>query len=632
MKNILITICIIGLLNGCAKSSKEDYTQYVNTLIGCADNGHTFPGACVPFGLIQVSPETGTGSWRYCSGFNYDDDYIEGFSQTHLNGTGVPDLGDVLMYPFCGVNDSIYKSKYDKASQQAVAGYYSVSLVDALTDVELTATPHTAFHRYTFKDTNAKILLDLQRGLVGGIEKLQERIISLDLSMPDQQTIVGHYDAKAWVRRQVYFVLKFDKPYSYSHIPNTTEQEKGERLLLSFDLKRGEQLQAKIAISSVGIEGAMASMNEENPGWNFDLVRNEAHAKWNEILSRVHVDGTEKQKTNFYTSLYHLCIQPNNIADINGKYRGVDDRIHESKTGEFYSTFSLWDTYRAAHPLYTILTPEKVNHFVQSMIEHHNQQGYLPIWSLWGKENFCMIGNHAIPVIVDAYLKGFRGFDIEEAYKAVKETSMTNHKNSDWNIYNKYGYYPFDLINVESVSRTLEVSYDDYCVGVMAQALGKETDADFFGRRSLNYRNLFDSETKLMRGKSTKGEWRTPFNPFLLSHASSSGGEYTEGNAWQYTWHVQHDVEELIELMGGKTSFVSKLDSLFFLDVKADNKGFVSDVTGLIGQYAHGNEPSHHVAYLYNYAGRKDRTEEIIREIFNRFYLPKPDGLCGNDD
>ena len=292
----------------------------------------------------------------------------------------------------------------------------------------------------------------------------------------------------------------------------------------------------------------------------------------------------------------------------------------------------MWDTYRAAHPLYTILAPERVDGMVQSMIAHYKVKGALPIWTLWGKENYCMIGNHSIPVIVDAYLKGFRGFNVEDAYEAIKGSSVVSHLNSDWETYNKYGYYPFDIINVESISRTLESGYDDYCVSQMAKALGKMDDYEYFKKRSEFYKNLFDPQTKLMRGKDSNGKWRTPFNPLLLSHASTSGGDYTEGNAWQYTWHVQHDVPGLIDLMGSKEIFADRIDSLFLMDDCIEGEGFVSDVTGLIGQYAHGNEPSHHVAYLYSYADRKDKTQACIRDIFDRFYLPKPDGLCGNDD
>lgn len=635
MKRSLLCFLLASILYSCFHSTEEvlDYTKYVNPFIGNADNGHTFPGACVPFGLVQVSPESGVGSWRYCSGFNYDDEFIEGFSQTHLNGTGVPDLGDILIFPFCGEREEdIYKSTYDATTQKAYPGYYAVTLLDADVDVELTATARTSFHKYTFKASDPHVLLDLQRGLVGDVERIEEHVLLAEISMPDSCTIIGHNEVSAWVHRHYYYVIKFDKPYTISEELPAHRGEKAKRFLLSFATKPEESVQIKIALSTVSIDGAMKSMEEENPNWDFATVKREANKQWNELLSRARVVGTDAEKVNFYTSMYHLCIQPNNIADIDGKYRGVNDSVHISVGGDYYSTFSLWDTYRAAHPLYTLLVPERVDGMIQSMIDHFNIQGFLPIWTLWGKENYCMIGNHAIPVIVDAYLKGFKGFDVVNAYQAIRTSSMDSHLNSDWETYNAFGYYPFDIVDVESVSRTLESAYDDYCVAKMAQALGKDSDYAYFSRRANYYKNLFDLDSKLMRGKNSKGQWRVPFNTFLLSHASTSGGDYTEGNAWQYTWHVQHDVEGLIELMGGKEAFVTQLDSLFFLDTQVENSGFVGDVTGLIGQYAHGNEPSHHVAYLYNYADRRDKSQALIREIFDRFYLPKPDGLCGNDD
>ena len=625
---LLLTFC------SCIVEQKvEDYSLYVNPLIGNADNGHTFPGACAPFGLIQVSPESGTGSWRYCSGFNYDDDFIDGFTQTHLNGTGLPDLGDVLMLPYCGkLPDSLYRSRYNKETQKASAGYYSVDLTDAHVGVELTATSRTAFHKYLFKDGTPRILLDLQRGLVNDMERLHTHVLNANISMPDDYTIIGNNEVTEWVQRQYFYVIKFDKPYKVEEELPIQEGERAKRLILSFDGDGETVVQAKVAISSVSIEGALASLEKENPDWNFESVRQATVNQWNELLSRAQVSGTEVEKINFYTSMYHLFIQPNNIADLDGKYRGADDKVYTSPTGAYYSTFSLWDTYRAAHPLYTILAPERVDGMVQSMIAHYKVKGALPIWTLWGKENYCMIGNHSIPVIVDAYLKGFRGFNVEDAYEAIKGSSVVSHLNSDWETYNKYGYYPFDIINVESISRTLESGYDDYCVSQMAKALGKMDDYEYFKKRSEFYKNLFDPQTKLMRGNDSNGKWRTPFNPLLLSHASTSGGDYTEGNAWQYTWHVQHDVPGLIDLMGGKEIFADRIDSLFLMDDCIEGEGFVSDVTGLIGQYAHGNEPSHHVAYLYSYADRKDKTQACIRDIFDRFYLPKPDGLCGNDD
>jgi predicted alpha-1,2-mannosidase len=639
MKTLSIIIACV-LFTACSSqkqpaggAGETDYCQYVDPLIGTADNGHTFPGATVPFGFVQASPETGNDAWKYCSGYNYADDSIIGFAQNHLNGTGCSDLGDILMLPFVGQANGNYRSKFLKTEETAAPGYYAVRLSDFDINVELSTTQRTAFHRYTYhRQADAQLLLDMQSGVVWNAGAIETHVLAADIQMPDSQTIVGHQQTRNWVTRQYFYVIQFDKPYTVKEELPAKPGNKAKRLILAFDIRPGETLQVKVAMSSVSIDGAREAMKAENPNWDFDAVRQSAHQQWNDLLSQVQVTGNTAQKRNFYTSLYHLYTQPNNIADIDGQYRGVDDSVRMAPSGNYYSTMSLWDTYRAAHPLYTILLPEKVDGFVETMLEHQKVQGYLPIWTLWGRENFCMIGNHAIPVIVDAYLKGFGGFDAEEAYNAIKTSSTVNHPYSDWNLYMKHGYYPFDKINVESASKTLESVYDDYCVAQMAKALGKTDDYEYFAKRADFYKNLFDPQLKLMRGKDSKGRWRTPFNSFLLSHGPSSGGDFTEGNSWQYTWHVQHDVNGLIELMGGNEAFCTKLDSLFFLNPSTENTGFVSDVTGLIGQYAHGNEPSHHVAYLYSFAGKPWKTQELIREVFDRFYLDKPDGLCGNDD
>lgn len=638
MKNFIVGLLFLLGFYACSSGKENipeiDCARYVNPFIGNADNGHTFPGACAPFGMIQASPESGNASWRYCSGFNYEDDEIFGFAQNHLNGTGCPDLGDILMLPFSGnIENHEYKARIDKSRQTARPGYYAVTLPDFGINAEVTATERTAFYRYTYQnDEEANLFIDLQSGLVTSPQGIRDRVLFADMQMPDERTIIGHNETNGWVRRHFYYVMIFDKPYKVKEMLPAWEGETAKRFVLSFDLKRGETLQVKIALSTVSVDGAKASLQKENPDWDFDKTKGETYQKWNTLLQRVRVEGTDKQKTNFYTSLYHLCVQPNNIADTDGRYRGANDSVSISPSGEYYSTLSLWDTYRAAHPLYTILAPERVNGMVNSMLAHHKAYGYLPIWTLWGKENYCMIGNHAIPVIVDAYLKGFDGFDKREAYKAIKESSTVSHRNSDWDVYNKYGYYPFDIMKAESVSKTLESAYDDYCVAQMAKSLDEMGDFEYFMKRSESYKNLFDPETKFMRGKDSKGNWRTPFHPMRLFHAGEVGGDFTEGNSWQYTWHVQQDVEGLIELLGSKEVFANKLDSLFTLEATPEEMGEVLDVTGLIGQYAHGNEPSHHVIYLYNYANRPWKTQELVREVFDRFYLDKPNGLCGNDD
>ena len=416
MKDLVIGLSLLGMVSACSPAPQtkdnveEDYCQYVNPFIGNADNGHTFPGACAPFGLIQASPESGVGSWRYCSGYNYEDNFIEGFAQTHLNGTGCPDLGDILLFPFSGdIKDNTYKSEYDKSTQKASPGYYAVTLSDYGVDAEITATAHTALHRYKFNNEGpARLLVDLQRGMVGSKDALKTHVLEAELEMPDNQTITGHNQTRAWVTRHYFYVIKFDHPYTVKEELPVEKGEKAKRLILEFDTKPGEAVQVKVAMSSVSVDGALASLQKENPAWDFDAVHQSTRGQWQALLSRAQVTGTTDEKTSFYTSMYHLMMQPNNIADIDGRYRGIDDNIHTSPTGEYYSTFSLWDTYRAAHPLYTILNPDKVDAMIQTMLDHQKIQGFLPIWALWGKENFCMIGNHAIPVIVDAYLKGFK--------------------------------------------------------------------------------------------------------------------------------------------------------------------------------------------------------------------------------
>lgn len=593
----------------------------VNPFVGAAEFGHCFPGACVPFGLIQAGPETGNGDWAYCSGYQSTDSSIYGFSQTRLNGTGCPDLGDVLMLPFSG--DPIrktYKSTFSKNQEQASPGYYSVVLSDFNVKAEMTATEHVAIHRYSFQGKEKpQLLIDFQSALVGSEKQISTHVLDAKVNLENPTTVSGYSHTRVWLDRTYYYTIEFSKPFtSKVLLGKQNEQEKAPRYVFSFDLKPGETLLVKVALSSTGVEGAKKNLQAELKGWEFDKVRESAKGKWNTVLSRVQIEGTTEQKDIFYTSMYHLFIQPNNIADVDQP--------------SLYSTLSLWDTYRAAHPLYTLLVPEKVDGFVNSMLRQYNEQGFLPIWALWGKETYCMIANHAVPVIVDACLKGFKGFDAEKAYEAVKTSLTKNHRNSVWDVYDKYGYYPFDLIKTESVSKTLESVYDDYCAAQFAKSLNKTDDYNFFLKRSLYYKNLFDQQTKLMRGKDSKGQWRTPFNSFALSHASTSGGDYTEGNAWQYTWHIQHDVPGLIGLMGGADYFTAKLDSLFEMSSKKEGNGFVMDVTGLIGQYAHGNEPSHHVAYLYALAGKPWKTQKLLREICQTQYQDKINGLCGNDD
>ena len=633
----LYTLALGSAFYSCSTAKQDtpqtDYTQYVDPFIGAADNGHTFPGACRPFGMIQTSPVTGAVGWRYCSEYMYADSIIWGFTQTHLNGTGCMDLGDILVMPFTGERHrtwDAYRSSFSKTSENATPGYYTVTLDQAKVKAELTATTHAALHRYTYEQADsASILIDLQHGPAWNEKQYHSQVNSCEVNWENDSTLTGHVNNKVWVDQDYYFVMQFSRPViDHFELP-MAETEKGKRLVASFNIQPGEEVLMKVALSTTGVEGAKANMAAEVPEWDFEGIRTAAKADWNSYLSRIEVEGTDEEKTNFYTSFYHALIQPNEISDVDGRYRNAADSVVNATGGKFYSTFSLWDTYRAAHPFYTLMVPERVDGSINSLVDQAEVQGYLPIWGLWGKENFCMVANHGVSVVAEAYAKGFRGFDAERAFNAIKQTQTVSHPlKSNWENYMKYGYFPTDLTEAESVSSTLESVYDDYAAADMAKRMGKTEDAAYFARRADFYKNLFDSSTQFMRPKKSDGTWKSPFNPSQIGHAESVGGDYTEGNAWQYTWHVQHDVPGLIALFGGEEPFLNKLDSLFTLKLETTQ----ADVTGLIGQYAHGNEPSHHVTYLYALAGRPERTQELIREIFDTQYSPKPNGLCGNDD
>ncbi len=608
-----------------------DPASFVDPFIGTSATGHTTPAACVPFGLVQAGPDTGADGWDYCSGYRYGDKTVIGFSQTHLNGTGCPDLGDVLIQPFAAKDlASVVKtsekgrlvipSVQEKSAEVAEPGYYATMLADAGVRVEVTATAHVAFYRLTYGGEGpARLLVDLQYG-IGGNAATQ--ILESDVRLTGKNGLCGTNRRRAWVDRRYSFAVVFDRPCAaVAELPKRPG-EAAPRYVFDFGLKRGEALLVKVALSAEGgVAGAQKNLASEISGWDFDVVRMSAHTAWNRVLGAALAEGTDAQKKSWYTSLYHLFVQPNNIAD----------------AGEtpFLSTFSCWDTFRAAGPLYTILCPDRTVAFVDSMLEQGRRTGFLPVWTLWGKENQCMIGKHSVPMIVDAYLKGVWRGDAEAAFAQIKDTLTQRHPGSekeDWDLYDRYGYYPFDLIKGESVSRTLEIAYDDWCAAQMAKALGKDADAAFFVKRAGNWRNIYDASTGFVRGKNTKGNWRTPFDPYALGHGAGLANDFTEGNAFQYSWHVMQDVPGLVAAMGGREAFAKKLDALFVAPDKVDGKGSVLDITGLIGQYVHGNEPSHHVIYFYPQVGHPEKAAERIREVFDRFYLPKPDGLCGNDD
>ena len=610
----------------CKEKMKIDYTQYVNPFIGTEGTGHTFPGPCMPFGMIQPGPDNVDKGWDYTSGYQYKDSIILGFSQTRANGTGINEFGDILLQPFVTDKKENFGEAYLKETEKASPGYYTVTLKNNV-KVELTCTERVAFHQYTYPESKAKLLVDLQHGLRFLTDSL---VLESDVKIEDNKTISGYCHTKNWVEKKYFFTINFNQPFASSVVLERKAKEAAPRYVLSFDLK-DKTLQTKIALSTVSVVGAKNNLQKELPGWDFNATVTNAKKVWNSYLSRIEIEAEQKQKEIFYSCMYRVFIQPSNIADVDGKYRGADNSIRTAKNGEYYSTLSLWDTYRAAHPLYTLIAPEKVNGFINSMIEHSKAAGFLPIWTAWGKDNYCMIGNHAIPVIVDAYNKGFTGFDAEEALQQMIKSTTENHFNSNWTLLNQYGYYPFDSLDNEAVSRTLEHGVDDYCIALMAYKMGKKNIAATYYKRANYYKNLYDSSTKQMRGKDSKGNWRTPFNPLMATSPMNNPGDYTEANAWQYFWTpAQYDVEGMINLLGGKKNFTAQLDSFFTIKALNPNKHLGQEA--MIGQYAHGNEPSHHIAYLYAYSNKPKRGKEIITQICNEFYNNTTTGMIGNDD
>jgi predicted alpha-1,2-mannosidase len=644
--------CVLALV-ACTQAPKKAETgtevkslvQYVNPFVGVDYVGHTHPAAQLPFGMVQAGPDTGTDKWEHCSGYCNADRSIIGFSHTHLSGTGCPDMGDIMLMPVVGdvsfergdENDTStgYRSAFSHDSEEAHPGYYKVKLDDYGVTAEISATLRTGFHKYTYPQSDeAGLILDLGHGI-------GDTVLASEVRFLDESTLVGKRRSAGFVvDHTVYFCVKLSKPVTQfvSYVDGKTGAEyalKGvtTKYRLKFATEKDEVVQVKVALSTVSEEGALKNLQAEAPDWDFEQVRADATDVWNKYLNVIEVTPVnDEQRISFYTSLYHALLMPNIVTDTDGVYRLANGRLMADNRKDKFMNFSLWDTYRAEHPFLALLFPEMDARCVESMLQLYRDRGVLCTNDYGQNETWCMIGNHAVPVIVDAYLKGIVTDDKDLAAEAVYGSLTRSHEKSDWEMYDRYGYYPFDLLDVESVSRTMEHCYDDYCAAMFFGWMGKTEEEAFFRKRSGYYRNLFDDETKLMRAKDSKGQWRTPFDKFLLSHAATSGGDYTEGNAWQYTWHVQHDIPALVELLGGRETFGVKLDSLFFLDTRSLGGGFHGDVTGMIGQYAHGNEPSHHVAYLYNYSATPHKTQELIRRIFDDFYFPTRDGLSGNDD
>jgi len=640
-------LAIVSLLSCALLNAADDPNTFVDPFIGTGGHAHTFPGATLPHGLVQLSPDTATTGWDSSSGYHFSDESILGFSHVHLSGTGCEDLADILFMPTTGKPmmtsgtkekpESGYRSRFRHDREKASPGYYSVMLEDYGVKAELTCTERTGYHRYTFPKGGGNVVIDLNHGVdLTRRYGLSDTLLEASLNFVDDKTVEGSRMSAGWAALQeVYFVAEFSRPFDRFGINGVegTRWRKGvsgadTRKLagwVSFDDAGKEPVMIRVGISAVSIANARENLRAEGKTWDFDAVKTAAAETWQKELGKITVEGNETDKRIFYTALYHTQIAPNNIADVNGEYIGVDHRLAKAESGSYYSTLSLWDTFRATHPLLTIIKPELNAAVINSMLDHHEKQGYLPIWTLWGKETHTMIANPAIPVIVDAWHKKTPGIDWERAWKAVYETSSRDHHDSRFSLIDELGYLPFDEVPT-SVSRFLEIAYDDWCVAFMADGLGKTKERDSFLDRSKKWRNIFDKETGFMRGKNRKGEWRTPFDPVTLTH----GSDYTEGNAWQYAWYPPQEMSAIAELMGGTKAFGDKLDTLFSLELGAQNE--IMDVSGFIGQYAHGNEPSHHIAYLYNQTDRPWRTAEMVKRIIDTQYSDKPDGISGNED
>ncbi|HEL3782913.1 TPA: GH92 family glycosyl hydrolase [Stenotrophomonas maltophilia] len=633
----------------------------VDPFIGTGGEGHTYPGATVPFGMVQLSPDTRIQprekAYGWAAGYRYDDSSIVGFSHTHFSGTGHSDLGDILLMPFTGTPGlergdpekprSGYASRFRHADEKAEPGYYAVTLDDYRVRAELTTSARVGVHRYAFpKGTDAKVLLDMRTSMYD----YPGKVLWSRVRVRADGTVTGFRETRGWAPgRQLYFAMRFSRPLAGHELHNTEQdivykgfpppgeknpaqraQIEGRQLVGTFAFgKLDAPLVVKVAISPVSEAGAIANLDAEVADFDFDRVRAQAKQEWTQALSVLDIDAPEHARRSAYTALYHTMLGPTLFMDADGQYRGSDNAVHQAEGYTNYSTFSLWDTYRALHPLLTLVQPEKRNSdFVNSMLAHHEHSPYgmLPVWSFHGLEDWCMIGYHAVPVIADAYVKGIRGFDADKALKAMVETA--NYGPYDGIAqYRELGYVPIDEEG-EAASKTLEYAFDDWTIARMAQAMGKADIAATFDTRAGNWRNAFDKDTGFMRARKRDGSFRTPFDP----SASGYGTDYTEGNAWQYSWYVPQDVAGLAAAHGGSDKLLARLDEVFNAKVDPSIFEHMEDITGLIGWYAHGNEPSHHVAYLYSYAGQPWRTQARLKQIMDTQYADRPDGLAGNDD
>lgn len=637
MMNLVIGIGVMTFV-ACTSSVQEknvDYTRYVNPLIGTDFTGNTYPGAQVPFGMVQLSPDNGLPGWDRIAGYFYPDSTIAGFSHTHLSGTGAGDLYDIsfmpvtLPYKKAEAPLGIY-SKFSHKNEKAYAGYYQVMLEDYHINVELTATPRCGIQRYTFPRAESAIFLNLAKAM-NWDETLDSYIEAVD-----SVTLRGYRYSNGWARNQrIYFYTKLSKPFKEMKVDTMAIAKEGKRIgtgyvaQLNYSTTDGEQILLRTALSGVSLEGAEKNWEKEAQSEDFESYLGQAKEAWNRELGKIEIQGgDENDKVVFYTALYHSMLAPTIYDDVDGSYYGPDGKIHANKNGVNYSTFSLWDTYRAQHPLFTLIQPQRVSDMVKSFIAFYEQNGRLPVWNMYGSETDMMIGYHAVSVIAEAYLKGIGGFDAKKALEACVHTANIDDYRGI-GVYKTKGYIPYDLTDAYnsenwSLSKTLEYAYDDYCIAKMAEKMGEKEIADTFYARSMNYKNVYNPATSFMQPKASDGTFLPDFN------AEEYIPYITESNGWQYFWSVQHDIKGLIALVGGKQRFAEKLDSMFTLHAEKDGLPIFS--TGMIGQYAHGNEPSHHVAYLYNFVDQPHKTQKYVSEIVRNLYRNAPDGLCGNED
>ena len=635
---LFITILLLAALQ-CGNAQTKDVARYVDPYIGTGDHGHVFLGAHVPFGAVQVGPNNYVKGWDWCSGYHYSDSIVTGFSQMHLSGTGIGDLGDILMMPYTGkvmTNPGTEKAPlsgwatlYTHKDEVVKPGYFAMNLRAYSVKAEMTASERVAFHKYTFPQSSAAhIGINLAMGI--GWDKPVKTFIK----KVDATTYTGYRYSTGWsIDQRLYFAIKLSRAADATLLFNGIKPQKGIELVgdsaiavLNFKTRDKEVIMVKIGVSPVSESNALANITAEIPAWNFQQVADNAYAKWNKELGRVFVETKDiHQLRTFYTAMYHMFTAPVLFNDHNSDYRGTDKKEYKNPGFQNYTVFSLWDVYRAAQPLYTIIQPERVPDMVQSLLAIYKQQGKLPIWPLMGSETDCMVGYPAIPVIADAYFKGFKGIDPELAFEAMKASSMRDDYGV--NYIKAKGYIPADK-EKESVSKALEYALSDWAIAQLAQKLGKQSDYEYYSKRAKAYTQYFDPKTGFMRPKLDNGSFREPLDPFKSIH---EWGDYTEGNAWQYTWLVPQDVEGLVSQFGGEKPFVQKLDSLFI--VQGDlGENASPDISGLIGQYAHGDEPSHHIAYLYAYVGQQWKTAEKINYILHNEYHDRPAGLCGNED